>query len=104
MSTRWAEEKSGLPVVKVQHHHAHVVALMAEHGLLDEEVIGLAMDGTGYGDDGAIWGGEILSCDASSFKRIGHIDYAPLPGGDAAVKEVSAVGARTALGSGRRIA
>jgi hydrogenase maturation protein HypF len=86
-STRWAEE-SGLPLIRVQHHHAHVVALMAEHRLLDKRVLGLAMDGTGLGTDNTIWGGEILTCDPVSFERVGHFDYAPLPGGDAAVKEV----------------
>jgi hydrogenase maturation protein HypF len=93
LSTRWAED-SGLPLIRVQHHHAHVVALMAEHGLLNNKVLGLAMDGTGLGDDGAVWGGEILLCDASSYERIGHFNYAPLPGGDAAVKEIW----RSALG------
>lgn len=87
-STRWAEEKSGLPVIKVQHHHAHVVALMAEHNCLDEKIIGLAMDGTGLGDDGAIWGGEVLLCTPTDYERLGHFNYAPLPGGDTAIKEV----------------
>jgi len=91
-STRWAEErseKSGLPLIKIQHHHAHAVALMVEHGLsADSEIICLAMDGTGYGTDGNIWGGEILKASMTNFERLGHITYAPLPGGDRAIKEV----------------
>ena len=93
-STRWAEEESGLPLFKVQHHHAHAVALMTEYGILDEEILVLAMDGTGYGTDGAIWGGEFFSTTVTDFKRLGHFSYAPLPGGDTAVKEVW----RSALG------
>jgi len=92
-STRWAEE-SGLRVVKVQHHHAHAVALLAEHGLVDEKIIALAMDGTGLGTDGHIWGGDILVTGVADFRRLGQITYAPLPGGDVAVKEPW----RTALG------
>jgi len=91
-STRWAEEyheKSGLPLIKIQHHHAHAVALMIEHGLpAYSEIICLAMDGTGYGTDGNIWGGEILKTSMTNFERLGHITYAPLPGGDKAIKEV----------------
>ncbi|MFH1677080.1 MAG: carbamoyltransferase HypF, partial [bacterium] len=86
-STRWAED-SGLPVMKIQHHHAHAVALMAECNALNEEIIVLAMDGTGYGTDGHIWGSEILKCTVSDFERHGHFTYAPLPGGDLAVREV----------------
>jgi hydrogenase maturation protein HypF len=93
-STRWAQEESGLPVIQVQHHQAHAVALMAEHSRLDGEIIALAMDGTGYGTDGAIWGGDILRSSVTAFERAGHFTYAPLPGGDAAIKEVW----RTALG------
>ncbi len=101
-STRWAEEESGLPVIKVQHHHAHTVALMAEHGILDREILALAMDGTGLGTDGAIWGGEILRATVTEFSRLGHFTYAPLPGGDTAVKEVwrSALGRLYRDGSG----
>ncbi len=96
-STRYAEERSeleGIPIVKVQHHHAHVVALLTEHGLLDEEIIALVMDGTGYGTDGAIWGGELFKAGATDFDRLGHFTYAALPGGDVATKEVW----RTAIG------
>ncbi|MFH1147307.1 MAG: carbamoyltransferase HypF [Pseudomonadota bacterium] len=70
----------------VQHHHAHIVSCMAENQL-DEPVIGLAMDGAGYGTDGAVWGGEILIAERKSFVRAGHFDYVSLPGGAAAIKE-----------------
>jgi hydrogenase maturation protein HypF len=86
-STRWAED-SGLPVVHIQHHHAHCVALMTEHDVLDSEIIGLAMDGTGLGTDMAIWGGEIFLANKTDFRRLAHFNYAPLPGGDLATKEV----------------
>ena len=101
-STRWAEEESGLPVYKIQHHHAHVVALITEHGMTGEKILALAMDGTGFGTDGAIWGGEIFSAGVTDFERLGHFSYAPLPGGDKATKEVwrSALGRLWRDGSG----
>jgi len=86
LSTKYALAQNDLTKYGVQHHHAHIVSCMAEHGL-NEEVIGLAMDGTGYGTDGAIWGGEILIARRDSFERAGHLDYVPLPGGAAAIKE-----------------
>ena len=86
LSTRWAVERSGLPAVAVQHHHAHVVACMAEHGL-SGKVLGISMDGTGYGGDGTVWGGEFLLADEKEFQRTGHLPYWPLPGGEAAVRE-----------------
>jgi len=95
LATRYAlerAEREGLPTVAVQHHHAHVVACMAEHGL-SEPVIGVSFDGTGYGEDGAIWGGEFLVADYKSYQRAAHLEYFPLPGGDAAIKKP----ARTAL-------
>ncbi len=72
--------------VVVQHHHAHVVSAMAEHGIR-EPVIGVAYDGTGYGLDGAMWGGEILVAEWGSFERVGHLRYAPMIGGDAVVRK-----------------
>jgi len=85
LSTRAAEEL-GLPRVGVQHHHAHIASCMAEHRL-DATVIGVAFDGTGYGTDGAIWGGEILVCDYARFERRYHLRYVPLAGGDAGARE-----------------
>ncbi len=89
LSTQYAEEtraKKGLRVVKVQHHHAHIVSCMAENNI-KEKVIGVAYDGTGYGDDGNIWGGEFLLCDLKEYLRVGHLKYYPLPGGDKAIME-----------------
>jgi len=85
-STQYATKQTGVRKIGVQHHHAHVVSCMAEHGISDP-VIGLAMDGTGYGTDGTIWGGEILLADFHHFERVGHLQNVPLPGGDAAIYE-----------------
>ena len=86
ISTRTGLEFGDFPVVKVQHHHAHIASCMAEH-FLDEKVIGVALDGTGYGSDGHIWGGEFMVCDLNDFERITHFEYIPLPGGDSASGE-----------------
>jgi len=85
-STRWALGRSGVQLVGVQHHHAHIAACMAENHL-DGSVIGMALDGTGYGTDGAIWGGEVLVADYLDFQRAAHFEYVPLPGGAAAIHE-----------------
>jgi hydrogenase maturation protein HypF len=88
-STNYASflgKKHNIPVIRVQHHHAHIVSAMAEHGL-DEKVIGISMDGTGYGTDGNTWGGEFLLADNSDFERFTHFDYIPMPGGDMVVEE-----------------
>ncbi|WP_051629828.1 carbamoyltransferase HypF [Lacrimispora aerotolerans] len=76
----------GLPLIKVQHHHAHIASVMAEHHL-DGPVIGVAMDGTGYGTDGTIWGGEFLICQDKECKRAGHISPFPILGGDQSMRE-----------------
>jgi len=89
LSTEWAKEWArdrGLELIGVQHHHAHVAGCMAEHGLMGE-AIGLALDGTGYGTDGRIWGGEVLIARLNGFERFAHLEYVPMPGGDAAVRE-----------------
>ena len=84
LTSKWAHEQ-GLPLVEVQHHQAHVVAAMAEAGVADA-VCGIAFDGTGYGMDGAIWGGEVLLSNLSDFERFANFAYVPMPGGAAAVK------------------
>jgi len=86
LSTKYALSLAGIPKVGVQHHHAHVVSAMAENGL-DGEVIGVALDGTGFGDDGTIWGGEFLRADLRDFKRAAHLKQVPMPGGSMAIKE-----------------
>ena len=84
LTSKWAHHQ-GLPVTEVQHHHAHIVSVMAEHGLTDA-VCGIAFDGTGYGVDGAIWGGEVLLVNRSNFERFANFAYVPIPGGAAAIK------------------
>jgi hydrogenase maturation protein HypF len=89
LSTSWAKEwaeERGLPLIAVQHHHAHIAACMAENRL-EGPVIGLALDGTGYGTDGRIWGGEVLITRLDGFERFAHLDYVPMPGGEAAIRE-----------------
>jgi hydrogenase maturation protein HypF len=76
----------GLCLIAVQHHHAHIAGCMAEHALRGP-VIGLSLDGTGYGTDGRIWGGEVLICQLDRFERFAHLDYTPMPGGEAAIHE-----------------
>lgn len=84
-STRYAESSGIAHKIAVQHHHAHVASCMAENGV-EGPVIGVAFDGTGYGTDGRIWGGEFLIADQRGFRRAAHLDYVPLPGGDVAVR------------------
>ncbi|HIJ54120.1 MAG TPA: carbamoyltransferase HypF [Planctomycetes bacterium] len=86
LSTRYALSLSNLRTIQVQHHWAHIASVLAEHGL-DEPVIGLSCDGTGYGTDGAIWGCECLIASLDGFERFGHLAYYPLAGANAASKE-----------------
>jgi hydrogenase maturation protein HypF len=85
LSSKLAAELD-LPLVAVQHHHAHVAACMVEHGRTDP-VVALAFDGLGYGTDGSMWGGEVLVADLHGFERVGHLRPAPMPGGVAAIRE-----------------
>jgi hydrogenase maturation protein HypF len=82
------------PKVGVQHHHAHIVSVTAEHGV-SERVVGIAFDGTGYGEDGRIWGGEVLLADWEGYERFAHLAYVPMPGGSGAIRRP----ARMAIGT-----
>jgi hydrogenase maturation protein HypF len=86
LSTRWALRQQGVEKIGIQHHYAHIASVMAEKGIA-EKVIGVAFDGTGYGEDGTLWGGEFLISDTKGFRRAGHLDYVPLPGGEMAIRE-----------------
>jgi hydrogenase maturation protein HypF len=88
-STHYAEileKELHIPLIRVQHHHAHIASCLAENGI-ENEVIGVSFDGTGFGADGNIWGGEFLVADTEKFTRFAHFDYIPMPGGDKAVSE-----------------
>ncbi len=93
LSTKFASQLD-LPKVGVQHHHAHVVSVTAEHAL-SSKVTGIAFDGTGFGSDGHIWGGEVLLADWNDFERFAHLAYVPMPGGAAAIRRP----ARMAIGT-----
>jgi len=86
LSTQWAMSQTDLPRLAVQHHHAHIASVLAERHI-EEPVIGLALDGSGYGTDGTIWGGEILRVDGCRFERLAHFRQVLLPGGEKAIKE-----------------
>jgi hydrogenase maturation protein HypF len=90
LSSNYARKRScaeNKELIQIQHHHAHLAACLADNGWKsDEKVIGLCFDGTGYGTDGAIWGGEFLVGNYAGFNRVSHFSYLPLPGGDAAIQ------------------
>ena len=89
LSAQWAKERAssyGIRRMAVQHHHAHIAACMAEHGVSDQ-VIGIALDGAGFGSDGTVWGGEVLIADLCEFHRVGHLRTLPMPGGAQAVRQ-----------------
>lgn len=86
LSTQWALRQEDIQKIGIQHHYAHVASVMAEKGI-KEKVLGVSFDGTGYGIDGNLWGGEFLIADIEGFTRMGQLKYIPLPGGEVAVKE-----------------
>ena len=97
LSTKYARELIAsdpqLIPVPIQHHHAHIASVMVENGLGNEKIIGVAFDGTGFGSERNLWGGEFLVADYCGFERVAHLEYIPLPGGEGAIKEPWRVGA-----------
>ena len=89
VSTQWAK-KQGIPFVQVQHHYAHILSVMCEHQLKGD-VLGVAWDGTGYGDDGTIWGGEFLLCNENTYERVAFFEPFSLIGGDASIKDIKRI-------------
>ncbi len=103
LTRRWAEEHTA-EAVPVQHHHAHAAALMAEHGVeRDAAVVAFAFDGTGYGTDGTVWGGEVLVARYDGFERAAHLRTIAIPGGDAGVRVTGAQRARSSPGRSRAL-
>ncbi|WP_051505381.1 carbamoyltransferase HypF [Sulfurospirillum arcachonense] len=88
-STKWAKSQN-IPFIQIQHHYAHILACMFEHNI-DQKVLGIAWDGTGYGDDGTIWGGEFFICDRNSYKRVAYFEPFLLLGGDASIKDIKRI-------------
>jgi len=88
-STKWTK-KQNISYVQVQHHYAHILSCMFEHNI-DEKVLGVAWDGTGYGDDGTIWGGDFFVCDRSEYERVAHFESFLLLGGDASIKDIKRI-------------
>ncbi|MEI9977595.1 MAG: carbamoyltransferase HypF [Edaphobacter sp.] len=86
LSTQWALQQENVQTIAIQHHHAHIASCMAENHL-SEPVIGVVLDGTGYGPDGRVWGGEVLVADFLGYRRAAHLEYVPMPGGAQAIRE-----------------